>query len=95
MEDMFKYSPSAILRDDVLESFVGEGCISTKGGIGHVLGVKLGQDDVSLTGFAVEYLSHIRYHKVKKVFYVSIWWKSGRIVRDFLVDFVRFRVISS
>ena len=40
LEDMFKHSPSVILRDDMLEVFVEEGCGRTKDGIGNGLGCK-------------------------------------------------------
>ena len=53
-EYMLKHYPSVILCYDVLGVFVGEGCGSTKGGVGNGLGECLGHDDVSLTGFFME-----------------------------------------
>ena len=62
---MFKHSTSVILRDDVLEVFLGS---RTKDSIGDGLVKCLGHDDVSLTGFVMEEFSHRRYQKVKKGF---------------------------
>ena len=67
-EYMFKYYPFIILRDELLEGFVGEGCDRTKDGIGNGLGKSSVHDDVSLTGFVMEELYHRRKQKVKKVF---------------------------
>ena len=65
---MFKYSPSIILRNYLLEVFVGEGCGRKKDGVGDCLGKLLGHDDVILTGFFIEEVSYRRYQKLKKVF---------------------------
>ena len=65
---MFNYYPSVILRDDVLEGFLGKGCGRTNCGVGNGLGKCSGHDDVSLTGFVVEEFFIIRDQKVKKRF---------------------------
>ena len=54
MEDISKRSPYVILRDDVLEGFLGKECIRTKDGVGNGLGKYSGHDDVSLTGFVIK-----------------------------------------
>ena len=48
-EDMLRHSTSVILRDDMLEVFVGQGCGSTKDGIGNGLGKCSVNDDLILT----------------------------------------------
>ena len=59
-EDMFNHSPSVILRDDILEGLVGNGCGRKKGGVGNVLGNLLRHNDVSFTEFLMEEFSHRR-----------------------------------
>ena len=66
-EDMFKHSPFVIISDDVLEGFVGKGCSRTKDGFGNGLRKCLVHDDVSLTYFVMEDLSHRMDHKSKKI----------------------------
>ena len=53
-EDMFKYSPSVILHDDMLEGFLDEGWGRTKDGIGNGLLKCLLHCDVSLRGFVMK-----------------------------------------
>ena len=54
MEEMFNNYPSAILRDDMLEGFVGKGCGRTKYGVGNGLVKCPGHDGGSLTVFVME-----------------------------------------
>ena len=68
MEDMFKNYPYAILCDDVLWVFLGEGCGRIKYGVGNGLGNCSIHDDLSLTVFVVEDFSRRRYHKLNKFF---------------------------
>ena len=92
---MSKHSPSLILHDDVLDVFLGKGCVRNKYDTGNRLGKFSGNYDVSLTGFALEEFSHRRDQVVRKAFDGLIWWKSIRIgLYCFMVD-VRFRLISS
>ena len=79
LENMFNNYPSAILRDDMLEGSVVKGCGRKKDVIGNGIDECPGHDDVTLTGFDMEYFSHKRYQKVKMDFDGSIWWKSGII----------------
>ena len=59
-EYMFEHYPANILRDDMLEVFLGKGCSRAKGGLGGGLGKCLGHYDVCLSGFVMGYFSHIR-----------------------------------
>ena len=47
-EDMFENYPDVILRDDILEGFVGKGCSGAKYGVGGGLENSLEHDDVGL-----------------------------------------------
>ena len=67
-EDTFKNSPYIILCDGVLKVFVGKGCVRTKDGVGNGLGKCSRHNDVSLTGFVMEDLSHRREQEAKKGF---------------------------
>ena len=64
-EDILKHYTSAILRDDVFGVFVGEWCTRMKDRVGNSLGECLLHDDVSLAGFVMEELSHIRDQNLK------------------------------
>ena len=68
MEDMLNNYPSIILRDDVVEGFVVEGCFRTKDGVGNGFGRCSVNDNVGLNEFLMEEFSYRRKRKVKKVF---------------------------
>ena len=65
---MFKHYPSVILRDDVLEGFVGKVCIGTKDVIGCGLGKCSVNYNVGLAGFVMEKLSHRKDQNANEVF---------------------------
>ena len=64
---MFEHYPSIILCDDILGEIVGKGCSRDEDGVGGGLGKCSGHDDIFLTGFFMEYFSHRRYQKMKKL----------------------------
>ena len=46
---------------------VGKGCSRYEDGVGGGLGKCVGHDEIFLTGFFMEYFSHRRYQKMKKL----------------------------
>ena len=65
-EGMSDNSPEVILRDDVLEGFVGYGFNRDNYEVGDGLGKCLGNDDIGLASFVTEVLYHRREHKLSK-----------------------------
>ena len=68
VEDMFENSPDVILRDDVLEEFLGKGCGGTKDGVENGIEKCLGHYGVGLSGFVMEEFFHRRGNNKNNVF---------------------------
>ena len=67
-EDMFKRSLYVIIRDDLLEGFVGKGYNRMRDGVGNGLGKCPLHDDMTFIGFVMEEFSHRSEQKAKKGF---------------------------